>query len=366
MKFTCERTSLLKGLSIVQKATDPKSNILVLRNVLVNIKDETLELTGYDHRLGIRTSVSCKPEESGSITCPCDLLVEILNAVDEEQVRFELEEETMNVEAGRYYYKVNCIPSEDFPNLPEEEGGEEFAMKSSALRKGIRRALISTDDSDPRAYMGGVYFETEEGLLRLVATDGRRLSIVESEEKGEIAKGLKIVVPSRTLGELTHILTDREEDVLVTPRAKSISFTFGDVYVVSRLIEADYPSYKRAIPTEYVATCRVSRQKLQAALRAASVMARSRDAMGLVELEVRDDCINFRSTTIDIGSAALEIEAQKKGKDIQIAYNIKYVMDFLNTVEEDEVVIEYTKETGPAVFHTDSPGFKYILMPIRF
>lgn len=363
MKFTCDRQQLQKGLSIVQKATDAKSNILVLRNVLMNISGEKLELTGYDHRLGIRTAVDCQAENSGSITCPCDLLTDILNVIDEDRVRFELEDETMNVQAGKFFYKLNCVASEDFPNLPEEETDGAISMKAAALRKGIRRALIATDETDPRVYMGGVYFEIEDKKLRMVSTDGRRLSLVEAE--GEVSGELKIVVPARTLNELSHILPDKEEEIKITPGKKSISFAFGQVFMVSRLIEADYPNYKRAVPTEYISNARVGRQKFQNALRAASVMAKSKDAMGMVEVETKDDCIKFSAVTVDIGSAALEIEAQKKGKDMKIAYNIRYVMDFLNVVDSDEVVIDFTKETGPAVFHTDTPDFSYILMPIR-
>jgi DNA polymerase-3 subunit beta len=331
----------------------------------MRVTDEVLELSGYDHRMGIRTMVKCKVEEKGEITCPCDLLVEILNIVEEEEVYFALEDENMIVESGKLQYRMSCITAEDFPAFPHEDTKEKITLKSDILTKGIKRTLIATDENDPRAYMGGVYLEIGKEGISFVATDGRRLSLNQHEEEGVKYPDLKIIVPARTMRELASILPGDDETISISVGEKSISFTFDNVFVVSRLVEADYPNYRRAIPKEYSGSCRLNREKFTKAVRAAAIMARSKETKDILDLELRDELVRLSSSTIDVGAANIEIDAKKKGNDIKFSYNLRFLLDFLNILDDEEVILEYTHETGPGVFHTDSPEFTYVLMPVR-
>ncbi|MEW6202556.1 MAG: DNA polymerase III subunit beta, partial [bacterium] len=238
-------------------------------------------------------------------------------------------------------------------------------LKSNILMKGINRTIIATDENDPRAYMGGICLETGKSGINFVATDGRRLGINTYGENGEKYPEIKIIIPARTMRELVSIMPDEEEIIDISIGEKSISFTFGDIYVTSRLIEADYPNYRRAIPQECTGSCRLNREKFTKSVRAAAIMAKSKEMRDIMELELRDELVRISSSTIDVGAANIEIDARKKGNDIKFSYNLRYLLDFLNVVGDEEVVLDYTHETGPCVFHTDSPEFTYIVMPIR-
>ncbi|MEW5945522.1 MAG: DNA polymerase III subunit beta [bacterium] len=367
MKLSCERQKLIESLSIVQKATDPKSSILVLRNVLMKADDGgNLELSAYDHRMGIRTSTTCSTIETGAVTCPCDVLMDILNVVEDDSVNLSVEEEILDIDTEKQHFKLNCISADDFPPFPQVDEKTTLEINSKALEKGLRQALIATDENDPRVYMGGVFFEKEEGGgINLVATDGRRLSISKITDENAKIPEINMIVPARSLHELARLIHDTEGSVKTCVGERSVSFSFNNVYIVSRLTDADYPNYRRAIPSEFSGTARINRMKLTKAVRGTAIMARSKETQGLFEMELRDESVKFQAMTLDLGSSNIEVEALKKGKDIKLAYNIKFVNDFLNVIDDEEIVIDYTKESGPAVFHSDNPGYSYILMPVR-
>lgn len=368
MKFSCERETLLKNLHVAQRATDPKSNVAVLRNVLLDLSGNRLSMVGYDHRIGIRTGMECNVEKEGRITVPCALLLEVLGVMQEGTVYFTLDDSVMHMECGRSKYNFNCIPADDFPPFPKSEGKEVLELSPTILDQGIRQTLFATNAEDPRAFMGGVLIsmEKEKGSIRFVATDGHRLAMRKFSVEGQSIMNQNVVVPSRTLGEVLRILADAGSDpVKVSVDARSISFTIDDRFIISRLVDAEYPKYEKVVPSRNEGSCRVNRLRMMGSVRGASIMARSKENKDLIEINVTDESIRFSSSTQDVGSANEEIEVTKKGRDIRVAFNSKYIIDFLNAVEDDEVIFEYTGELDPGMFHTDMPDYVYVLMPIK-
>jgi len=366
MKFFCSRDKLIKNLQIAQRAVDAKSQAAVLRNVLMDASGGKLNLVGYDHRMGIRTSIDCQIDTEGSITVPCALLIDILGVMQEEQVYFTLEDSSMKVECGRSKYNLSCISADDFPPFPKIEGKDTFEMEAGVLETGIRQTIFATNPDDHRAFMGGVLLNLEKNEIKFVSTDGHRLAMRKFDVPGGSLPTQKVIIPTRTLNELLRILPDAgEEKVKVTVDVKSISFTLDGVFVTSRLVEAEYPKFEKVIPTRAEGQCRINRTRMMGSVRGASIMARSKENRDLIEINVTDDSIKFTSSTQDVGSASEELEVVKKGKDIRVAFNSKYILDFLGAVEEDEVVFDYTEELDPGLFHTDMPGYTYVLMPIK-
>jgi DNA polymerase-3 subunit beta len=355
---------LFKNLKMVQRATDQKSNIIVLRNVLFDLCDGRLKLTGYDHRIGIKSEMECDVEVEGSITVPCALLLEVLDVVHEERVSFMLEESILHMTCGKSKYDFSCFPADDFPSLPTSEEKDMFNLVKDVLQVGIRQTLYSTAPDDPRAFMGGILVKIEKGVISFVATDGHRLVVRKFEAKDVLEKS--IIVPARAMAEVLKILSDAgEEPIKVAIDDKKVSFTIGSVVVVSRLVEAEFPKYEKIIPAKSDGICRVNRIRMIAAVKGASIMSQSKDNKDLIAVKVVDDSMNFSASTQDIGSADEEIDVAKKGKDVSIAFNARFILDFLNAIEDEEVLFEYVGEVNPGVFHADSPDYIYILMPIK-
>lgn len=365
MKFSCGREILTRKLQMAQRATDVKSNIAVLRNVLFTLAENTLELTGFDHRIGIKTSLECVTEEPGEITVPCALLLEILGVMKGDSVHFNLDGFVMNIESGRQKYNINCMSAEDFPPFPEIQENKSFNQEADILEDGIRKTYFATNPDDPRAFMGGVLMSSSGGKLLYVGTDGHRLAFREFET-GDKLPEFEVVVPTRTLGEVLRIISETDaEKVEIIAGDKTISFNAGDVFMVSRLVEVKFPNFSKVIPQNTEGSCRVSRRNFADAVRGASIMARAKENKDMIEINITDESIRLYSSTQDMGSATEEIEVVKKGNDIRVAFNSRYIIDFLGVVEDDEVVIDYVDELKPGLFHTDDPGYKYVLMPIQ-
>lgn len=384
MKFSCSREELAKNLTIAQRATDARSNVQVLRNVLFDLEDNRLNLVGYDHRIGIRTSMACTVEEAGSVTVPCALVLEVLGVMGDETVFFNLDGNTLALECGKSAYKFECIESDDFPPFPQMSSGKEFSMDAAVLERGIKRTLFATNPDDPRAFMGGVYFGVENGGLALVSTDGHRLTWFHVPGQAAPLGDKGVIVPARTLTELLRILPapakpekgDKAEEgaaeakaasgaVIITVQDDAISFAADGIYMISRLVKADYPNYEKVIPSEKLGECRVARGRLANAVRGAAIMARAKENQYIIEFSVADNVLQLSSSTQDVGSAREEVDIEQKGSKISVSFNSRYVLDFLNAVPEDEVVFQYSEPLKATLFHTDNPDYKYVLMPIK-
>jgi len=366
MRFSCNREKLLKNLHIAQRATDPKSNIAVLRNVLFAVKPGSLDIVGFDHRMGIRTAMECSTDESEKITVPCALLLEVLSVMREETVYFSLDGYVMTVECGKSRYVLNCLSADDFPEFPEISNEKTFEIARDTMEKGVRQTILATNPDDPRAFMGGVFIKADKESIIFVGTDGHRLAFrrfVLGESGHPV---FELIVPARTLAELLRITAEAQgEKVKIGLGEKSISITLDGVYIVSRLVDAKYPKYEKVIPETQGGSCRVARLKMTGAVRGAAIMARAKENKDMIELSITDESLKFSASTQDVGSADEEIEITKKGKDVRFAFNSKYILDFLGVVDDDEIVIEFTEELNPALFHTDNPDYKYVLMPIK-
>jgi DNA polymerase-3 subunit beta len=368
MKFSCNRETLLKTLHLAHRATDAKNRVPVLRNVLFELRGNRLSMTGFDHRIGIRADIECAGEADGRITVPCQILLDVLGVMMDGTVYFSLDETVMSMECGRSKYNFNCIPADDFPPFPKAEGKEAFEVSREMLEIGIRQTVFATNPDDARAFMGGVLLKAdkEKKEVRFIATDGHRLAMRVLMLEGHVPE-TQVVIPTRTLAEVLRVIQEAKENMVkVTVDEKSsVTFKADGVLIVSRLVDAEYPKYERVIPSVSEGSCRVNRQRLLSAVRGASIMACSKENRDIIEMSINDESIRFTSATKDVGSAAEEVEINKKGKDVRIAFNSKYIIDFLNAVDDDEVVIEYKDELDPGYFHTDMPDYTYVLMPVK-
>ena len=386
MKFSCNREEIIKNLNIAQRATDPKSNISVLRNVLFDLRTDRLHLIGFDHRIGIRTSLACTVEKEGAITVPCTLLLEVLSVMTDDNVYFTLDDSVLTMECGKSKYHFHCITAEDFPPFPKDSGGKSFAVDAALLEQAVRRTIFATNPDDPRAFIGGVFMTAEGGDLVFVSTDMHRLTYCKVPEQNVTFEQKGIIIPTRTLGELLRILsaaakpekepaktekTEKEEEkktgakLTVTVQSDSVAFDIDGVYMISRIIKADYPNYDKVLPSMSMGTCRVARGRLISAVRGASIMARAKESQNIIECAILDNDIQLTASTQDIGSAIEEVDIDKKGKNIKATFNSRYLLEFLNVVDDDEIIIDYTEELKAMLFHTDTPNYKYVLMPIK-
>lgn len=363
MKFTCDRKELMEVLKVVQRVTDQKSNIEVLRNVLLKASKDKLEIVGYNHRFGIINSLNSNVVTEGETTCPAVLFSEILSVMSSENVDIEVTDNKLVVKGNKSKYSLVGISAENFPKLPEVDASDTFELDSDVLLKGLKGTSYAIAEEDPRIFMNGVYVIFKDGTLSFVSTDGYRLSL-HTVKDVKLSKNIGCIVPGYTVKELIKILPNSMK-VKISLNKNQITFDCNNIYVTSRLLEADYPSYNRVIPNN-TGVCRVNRSSFISALKGADIMARAKESLHIVELSLQDNVINISSNTYDVGSAKEEVEVIQHGKDIKMMFNSKYLLDYLNAVNDEEVVLNYSEEhENPFLFKTDADDHLYVLMPIK-
>lgn len=369
MKLTCEREVLLQKTLLVQKAIDSKNKIPILSNILLTAENDMLTLTGYDLKIGIRTSINCKTEEAGSITIPCSIFSELLNIWSGKEVKIELlDSPQVKVSSDKNFQKINYLEADDYPSLPDLKETEEsqIIIKSSMLKDSLRKTIFATNSDDPRPFMGGVFMHVNESNIIFVATDGHRLAIKTNKEKVKLKNEIVIIIPLRAATEIIKILPVEDIEVKLLVKSNMFGLSFDNTSFISKLIEAKYPDYNEVIPTEYKGKCKVNRLELMNAIKASSIMAQARESKNLIKLEIKDNLIVCTATTQDLGTAYEEVHAEKDGVNLKASFNSKYILDILSAIDEKEVTIEYSGPLDPAVFKTEDENYICIVMPIRF
>ncbi len=369
MKLICERESLLQKVLVVQKAIDPKNKIPILSNILLTAENDTLTLTGYDLKIGIRTSINCKVEEPGSLTIPYSIFSEILSIWSGKEVKIELlSSPQVKVSSDKNFQKINYLEADDYPNIPDLKETEEskIVIKSSILKDSLRKTMFATNPNDPRPFMGGVYMHVSESGVLFVATDGHRLAIKSNDEKIKLKTKTEMIIPVRAATEITKILPAEDTEIKVLVKSNMFGLNFNNTSFISKLIEAKFPDYTEVIPTEYKGRCIVNTQVLMNAIRASSIMAQARESRNIIKLEIKDDILICTATTQDLGTAYEEVKIEKEGINIKASFNSRYILDILSSIDDDEILIEYSGPLEPAVFKTKDEKYTCVLMPIRF
>ena len=362
MKFKIVRSKFFEGLKAVQNVVASKGSLPVLQNVLIETAENSLKLTTTDLDLSISCSVECEVVEQGATTMPVKLLSSSVMKLAEGVVEFDVDaNERALIISGNAKYRLAGLPASDFPQLPQEDGAYSYRLSSQMLRNMIRKTAYAAAQDDTRRTLKGVLMSFKEGKLTMVATDGRRLALMEHEFEFPKTEERDIVLPSKAVQELQRSLLN-EGDVEMSVQASQIKFKFGEVNIYSKLMDDAYPNYRQVIPNETAQTVQVDRQLLLDALDRASVM--TMDESHSTKLIFEGNKLTVTSAASDIGEASDEVDIKYAGERIEVLFNPSYVMDPLKAIDDDEVKINLNDGHSPAVIKCAEP-FLYVLMPLR-
>ena len=266
-----------------------------------------------------------------------------------------------NVKSGSSFFKIMGLSKDEFPPMPKAEGKHSYKMEQVAFREMLRKTSYAASTDETRYVLNGVLLSFKGGKLTMVATDGRRLALVEQEiDFPDDAQG-DLILPSKAVAELTQVLGD-EGELTLSATENQIMFQFDDVLVVSKLIDGTFPNYKQVIPAQCEERVTVERESLFTALRRVSLV--TTDKSNAAKLTFGKNKVVISMNTPDIGEAEESLPVKYDGKEFSVAFNPEYMMDPLKTLSSDEVFLELTDELSPGVLKTDIP-FLYVLMPMR-
>lgn len=369
MKVLLEKKVLEQGILTCAKAISARSPLPILSHVLIKAEDDALTLIGTDLELGITCHIPAQVLKAGSITAPARVLSEIVTQLPDSDVALEVKDKgvTLELRADQSQYTLNTLPAEDFPLIPQASTYPTLALEQQLLKGMIQRVIFAAaSPEETRAILTGVLLFLKGKEATLVATDGRRLAKMVAPLSEKMSADKKVVIPARALAEVGRLLKDTQDPVDIVVGDGQIFFQLGKVVVMSRLLDGAFPNFETVIPKSFQHTATVDTSKLLSALKRALILAQEKDSPKLVKLQFQSKTLVITANTQDLGRAYEEIPETLDGEEMQIAFNGKYVMDVLATVNTAQIHFYLTHPTSPAMIQpVDDTKVTYVVMPVR-
>jgi DNA polymerase-3 subunit beta len=369
MKCVIAREALLSGLQTVQNVVSTRTTLPILGNALVQAADGKLVISTTDLDTGIRVSVDAEISKPGATTLPARRLFSIIRELPAAELTLEVDsKQVATITSGASFFRIMGLPEEDFPPFPKNEGGKIFKMSQGVFRDMLKRTsyAISTDES--RYVLNGVLLSFKDNKLSLVATDGRRLALVEQELEFPKGSEVEAILPTKAVQELSRILRDEEPLTISFDRGEGshagnqVSFDLGNTFLYSKLIEGNYPNYKQVVPAEAKERIVLEREVFLNAVRRVALL--SSEKSNSVKLIFSKNNLDITANTPEVGEAKESLAVQYKGKEFNIAFNPEFLMDPLKNLDADEIFFDFIDELSPGVIKYNRP-FLYVIMPMR-
>jgi DNA polymerase-3 subunit beta len=370
MEVTVRREDLVKGLHLVQGVVERRNTLPILANVLLEPAAEGIALTATDMEVGLRGLVPATVKKKGSITLNARKLYEIAREVTAEEVVLKVAQAGwVEVLGGRSKFKIVSLDPKDFPQLPlgaEAPDGVTIRIATGTLREMIDKTLFAVSSDETRFNLSGVFLGNgEDGTLRMVATDGHRLALIDRRlPDARIERG--VIMPRKGLVEARKLLDETDDsEVTMIVAAKDVRLILRSVSFFMRLVEGEFPDYRQVIPGAARAQARANRDDFLAALRRISLLASERSRG--VKLHLERGRLELSASNPDQGEASEDIEVAYGGEPLTIGFNARYLMDVLTVHAEGDVIeLGLTDEVGPGVLRgSQDPEYSYVVMPMR-
>ncbi|WP_414549360.1 DNA polymerase III subunit beta [Anabaena sp. CCY 0017] len=384
MKLVCTQSDLSTNLSLVSRAVPSRPTHPVLANVLLQADAQTnqVSLTAFDLSLGIRTSFNAEVLEGGAIALPAKLLVDITSRLQEGEVTLDdesaLDSETATGEGlivtltpKNGHYQVRAMGAEEFPELPIIENAEPIQLTTAALIEGLRGSLFATSGDETKQVLTGVHLTVKQDTLEFAATDGHRLAVVETTNERPLDNSdqLEVTVPARALRELQRMLGHNaasDQAIALYLDQGQVVFAWQNQRLTSRTLDGQYPAYRQLIPRQFERQLTIERKQLISTLERIAVLADQKNNIVKVSINSTAQELTLSCEAQDVGSGRESIPAQISGEDIEIAFNIKYLMEGLKELPSSEIQMHLNQALTPVIF-TPLGGLKmtYLAMPVQ-
>jgi DNA polymerase III subunit beta len=367
MNLTISKEQIINGLQAVQNVVSTRTTLPILSNVLLRADGDKLELTATDLDVTIACAVEAKVKKPGASTVPVKRLFGIVRELSNSEIDLEVDDKNVcTIRSGPSFYKINGLSADEFPPMPKFKEEKKVVLPQETVKGMMKKTsfAISTDES--RYVLNGIFFSLKDHKLTMVATDGRRLALVDEEaDIAETSHG-EFIVPAKTVNELNRLLQDKGELELRYAENQA-SFNLKDekgssVLIVTKLIEGNYPNYRQVIPSETKERVALVREEFLHALRRAEIMTSEKS--NSVKLSFGKNKLEITANSPEVGEAKESLAVNYKGPEMAIAFNPKYMIDPLNALPNDELFLELIDELSPGVLKINGP-FLYVVMPMR-
>ena len=374
MRVSCLQENLAKGLSVVGRAVSSRSTLPVLSNILLQTDGARLKLAATNLELAISCWIGAKVEDEGATTVPARLLTDFVGSLPPDRIDFELvtRTQTLHLKCFRYEANIKGIDATEFPLIPAAQTDGDITLAPDTLRQIIGQVTFAAATDESRPILTGVLVKIEGNQLTMAAADGFRLSVRSAELDKPVVTPMSVIIPARALSELSRISADEENPIQVTVigQRNQALFHLSNIDLVSQLIEGNFPDYKAIIPKSWTTRTTVDTKALLNAAKIASLFARDAANVARVESQPGTDLspgtLTVRATSAEMGDNVSQIDATVEGQPLEIAFNVKYLIDVLSVLDAPQVVIENTTASSPGVIKpVGRDDFVHVVMPMH-
>ncbi len=365
MKFTIERSHLLKPLQQVSGALGGRPTLPILGNLLLKVEQNVLSMTATDLEVELISRVTLEGEyESGSITVPSRKFLDICRGLpDDALITFVYEGDRVQVRSGRSRFSLSILPANDFPNIEDWQSDVEVTMTQADLKGLIEKTQFSMANQDVRYYLNGMLFEIDGSTLRSVATDGHRMAVARTALNGEFAQQ-QIIVPRKGVQELVKLLDAPEQPVVLQIGSSNLRAEVNNFVFTSKLVDGRFPDYRRVMPQTTSKTLIAGCDELRQAFSRAAILSNEKFRGVRVNLSGEEMCITANNPEQEEAEEMLDVTFD--GEPIEIGFNVSYVLDVLNTLRCENVRVSMSDANASALIeNSEDDSAMYVVMPIR-
>ena len=367
MKLEFKKDALLNGINIVSKAIPSRTTMSILECILIDADAGEIKLTGNDMELGIETKVEGSILERGKIALEAKLFYEIIRKLPDGDTPVTITSDNRFntvIECENAVFNIQGRDGEEFSYLPYIERDQHISLTQFTLKEASRQTIFSISPNDSNKMMAGELLEVKDDFLKVVSLDGHRISIRNIQLK-EHYDNHKVIVPGKTLSEISKILTgDNEKEVLIYFSKNHILFEFDDTVVVSRLIDGEYFKIDHMLSSDYETRVKLNKRDFMDNIDRAMILIRDSDRKPII-MNVEDSNVNMRVKSA-FGSMNANVPAHKSGKDIMIAFNPKFLLDALRVIDDEDVELYMMNPKSPCFIKDEEGSYIYLILPVNF
>lgn len=375
MEIICEKNTLAQALQFTSRAINARSPLPILSHVLLNAEHDSLKLAATDLDLGISLEFPVEVVDSGSVACPAKLLGEIISKLPSAPIRLRSHYDgRLELTCGRSRFEIGTLPAEEFPSMPKFGQGNSICVSQKLFKAAIKRIILAVATAEEsRAIMTGVLLHINQEQLLLIGTDGRRMAYQELVTESAFEK-VSIVVPGRAMQELARLMGDSPDPIELLFSEGQLFCKISDtgqqgiayVSLHCRLLDGIYPDYNKVLPKSFTRSVRIGREALLAALQRMLILAQEKLSPNLVVFDIHEDLLKISAHTPDLGIGHEEVNIVLEGEPLKIAFNGRYIVDVLSTLDCEEIVLNFQDDSRSAQLSiSDTLDFRYVLMPVK-
>jgi DNA polymerase-3 subunit beta len=367
MELVVRKNDLLRELQLFQGIVERKNTIPILANVLLDAKDGEVKFLATDLEVALRSKCEATVTKAGALTLPAKKLYEIVKSLPDTDIRIAEDKTGVKVAADRFDSRIQTLPKDDFPTLPDGGANPTALLAGSALKEMVAKTQFAITGEDTRYFLNGAQFVLRGDSMSLVATDGHRLALITVKRDGDPAAAeVKAILPKKTLGELGRLLSEGDAQVSYERGENHLFFDVAGRKLISRMIDGQFPAYERVIPKGNDKHIEFERERLTNAVKRVALLSNERSRA--VKFVIDKGKVDVTSSSPELGEAHETLPVDYDGASLQICFNAQYVLDFLSVVSTDVVALELKDEVSQAVMTpvgAEGYDYTYVIMPMR-